>query len=463
MNYPYVIIGAGPTGLGAAWRLKELGEDDFIVIEATDRVGGLATTFADENGFLWDIGGHVQFSHYDYFDVVMEQALGRDGWLQHQRESWVWIRDRFVPYPFQNNVRHLPEDDLWKCLAGVIDIYQTPRPEPTNFHEWIEATFGSGIAEIFMIPYNFKVWAYPPAELSCSWIGDRVSVVDLKRVISNVIFEKDDVSWGPNNHFRFPKKGGTGAIWKNVAAQIGMDKFIMQNGVRAIEGDSKKIVLSDGTEVFYDQLLSTMPLDQLLRAVNELPKNVKHLASELKYSSSNIVGLGLAGKPKQELATKCWMYFPESNCPFYRVTLFSNYSPYNVPDINRHWSLMTETSESPAKPVNQRDIIEETIQGALNADLIKSREEIISTWHYRAEYGYPTPFLERDEILQRIMPFLDNFDIESRGRFGAWKYEISNQDHSMMQGVEWVNKKKLKVPELTFNFPETANANWGKQ
>lgn len=96
-----LILGAGPTGLGAARRLEELGHPDWLLLEGNDKAGGLASSFVDEKGFTWDIGGHVQFSHYAYFDRVMEELLGKDGWLHHERESWVWMRDRFIPYPFQ--------------------------------------------------------------------------------------------------------------------------------------------------------------------------------------------------------------------------------------------------------------------------------------------------------------------------------------------------------------------------
>ena len=100
MNLEYLIIGAGPTGLGAAWQLAALGVDSWGLVEATARPGGLASSFEDDRGFTWDIGGHVQFSHYEYFDAAMDESLGRDGWLHHQRESWVWIGSGLFPIPF---------------------------------------------------------------------------------------------------------------------------------------------------------------------------------------------------------------------------------------------------------------------------------------------------------------------------------------------------------------------------
>ena len=82
-----VIIGAGPTGLGAAWRLNELGHANWLLLEQGTEAGGLSASVVDDKGFTWDLGGHVQFSHYDYFDRLMDDLLGPDGWLSHERES----------------------------------------------------------------------------------------------------------------------------------------------------------------------------------------------------------------------------------------------------------------------------------------------------------------------------------------------------------------------------------------
>jgi len=459
----YLIVGSGPTGLGAAYRLKELGQFDFLVAESSSHVGGLATSFVDEKGFTWDIGGHVQFSHYRYFDEVMRKALGENGWLTHERESWVWILDRFIPYPFQNNIRHLPREEMWKCLDGLVEIYRRPpNRSPINFREWIHATFGDGLAEVFMEPYNFKVWAYPPDEMSYEWIGERVAVTDLSRVLKNVILEKDDLSWGPNNTFQFPRIGGTGAIWSAIADLVGRESIFLGKTLVSISPKGKIARFSDGSEVRYSFLLNTTPLDRFVGAVEGMPDAAKDAATHLKFSSSNIVGIGLRGKKPAELGKKCWMYFPEGDCPFYRVTVFSNYSPNNVPDPKTEWSLMAEVSESSVKPVDAGTLIDDVLDGMRKTQLIDEASEIVSRWAYRAHHGYPTPFLGRNGVLDRIQSELENLGIQSRGRFGGWKYEVSNQDHSMMQGVEWANRVVLNVPETTYFFPATANANWGK-
>jgi hypothetical protein len=148
------------------------------------------------------------------------------------------------------------------------------------------------------------------------------------------------------------------------------------------------------------------------------------------------------------------MYFPEANCPFYRVTYLSNYSPFMTPDKDRYYSLLCETSASPAKPVDASRVVEQTVEGLINAGMI-SREEtrdIVSTWHYYADYSYPTPSVDRDQILSVVIPWLEERGIFSRGRFGMWKYEVSNTDHTLMQGVELVNRIVLGEPETTIGM-----------
>ena len=81
----------------------------------------------------------------------------------------------------------------------------------------------------------------------------------------------------------------------------------------------------------------------------------------------------------------------------------------------------------------------------------------MSRWSTTLIPGYPTPSLERDSILRHVLPSLEAHDIYSRGRFGAWKYEVSNQDHSFMQGVEVVDRIVLERSEPTLHHPDRVN------
>ncbi len=448
-----LILGAGCAGLGAAYRLHELGHTDYLVLEQNGYPGGLATSFVDEKGFTWDVGGHVQFSHYDYFDRLMDKALGA-AWLNHLRQSYIWIRQRFIPYPFQNNIRNLPLEDLAACVLGLIATGQNANARAKNFEEWILHSFGRGIADIFLIPYNTKVWAYPPAQMGYQWIGERVATPPLDRILNNILMQRDDPAWGPNNTFRFPLRGGTGAIWRAVAGLIPAAHFRYHSGAVRIDTNTRTVALASGEEFQYDVLISTIPINLLSALIGNLGLLSK--TSQLRYSGTHVVGIGLHGNAPDHLKGKNWLYFPENDCPFYRVTVFSNYSPHNVPG-NGFWSLMAEVSESSFRPVNHSTIVKEVLHGMTATGLLGG-EKVASTWHYYAPQGYPTPTIDRDGHINAALDYLEGRGILSRGRFGAWKYEVGNQDHAFMQGVEAVDKILFGAPELTCWHPELVNS-----
>jgi hypothetical protein len=107
--------------------------------------------------------------------------------------------------------------------------------------------------------------------------------------------------------------------------------------------------------------------------------------------------------------------------------------------------------------VDGSSVAQDTIRGAVAARLIANASDVIHVWHRRLPYGYPTPTLERDRALAFLLPRLEEREVFSRGRFGAWKYEVSNQDHSLMQGVECVNRLLRGEPEATLPHPELVN------
>ncbi len=443
-----LIIGAGPCGLGAAWRLEQAGHRNWLLLEREAYPGGLASSFVDTAGFTWDVGGHVIFSHYDLFTSVVDDAIaGR--YLEHQRDACVHLLGRYVPYPFQYNIHRLPADVRDECLEGLRRAAETAAgKDPKNFGEWIDLTFGPGIARHFMRPYNAKVWGRPPEELDWRWIGERVAVPDVARITENIRLSRDDVAWGPNNTFRFPLTGGTGAIWRNLAQKLPPDKFRLNAEAVALDLDARTCRTASGELLHYDCLITTMPLTTLALLAGFDPP-------PLEATSAYIFGLGLEGRPPELLRTKCWIYFPAPDCPFYRVTVFSNYSPQNVPHPTRQWALMFEWCV-PGKG-DTAALWERTLASAQQAGLIPDAPKIASQWSKFVPHCYPVPTLGRDAALNNLLPRLEAAGVYSRGRFGAWKYEVGNTDHSFMQGVEAADRILHGREETTLNHPEIVN------
>lgn len=447
------ILGAGPTGLGAAYRLAELGHTDWTILERDDHVGGLSSSVRDEHGFIWDHGGHVMFSHYSYFDDLVEKML-RGDYDQHMREAWVWMFGRYVPYPFQNNIHRLPPEAFLDCILGIIEAQKQDLPK-ANFAEFIAAVFGAGIAQHFMLPYNFKVWAHPLEMMATSWQGDRVPTVDVKRILENLLADRDDVSWGPNNKFKFPLLG-TGMLYDRIAESLPQKVAFHKTAVN-IDVTAKVITFSDGTTEAYDKLVTTMPLTELIKCIPDAPAEVVAALGGLHFTRGMFVGIGVADECP---STKCWMYYPESNAPFYRVTYLSNYSPQMTPGPG-HFSLLAEVSASPYKVEDTSTVVERTIEGMVACQLLtpeQAEHKIVSRQLMTVPYSYPVPTVTRDPALAVVQPWLMAHDIYSRGRFGAWRYEIGNTDHSVMMGVEIADHLVTGKTETTWALPPGAEA-----
>ena len=445
-----VIIGAGPTGLGAAYRLNELGYENWILYEKSDHIGGHATSHVDDKGFVWDEGVHVIFSHYPYFDRMIEEALG-DEVHERVRESWIVTGDNWVPYPYQNNLRYAPKDVQVKCLVGAAKVAAQNNGNAGNFRDWILATFGEGIAEAFMFPYNSKVWTTPLERMSKSWIAERVPVLDFKRLLENVLYERDDVAWGPNSKFKFPLHGGTGQIYKQIARRF-PDRVTPGKQLVEVDPAKRHVSFADGTGDHYDVLISTIPLDLLVQMMRPAQPELTDAAQLLEHNNLLVIGLGLERTIE---TSKSWVYFADTDLPFYRATYFSHYSPFNVPDGDNHRysSMMCEASIRNGQSFDPEHMISQAMIGLVRAGILDKSDDqrLISRYHRYVPYSYPIPTLDRDRALQVIQPALLAQQVYSRGRFGAWRYEIGNMDHSVMMGVEAVNHALTGEKENVFH------------
>ncbi len=440
-----LVLGAGPTGLGAAWRLHAAGEHDWLLVEAATTVGGAAGSVRDDHGFVWDLGGHVIHSHYRLFDDVVRAAVA--DWSAPRRGGWVSFADAagphggWVPTPLQHHLGALAPRVRDAALAELTDPARVRTGGPT-FDDHLVDTFGPALAEAFFRPFNTKMWGVPAHRLAHGWTslrsGSRAANVPAPRTDLSAPLRPDDTE-----PFAVPT-AGSGAIWSGVAAGLPAGRLLL--GVAAVAVDLRRrvVTLSDGRRVGYERLVSTVPLTALAARCTDEPA-LARTASHLQHSSVHVVGLGFDGPPPAALDGVTYVYVPDADVPVHRATVLSAYSPAMAGP--GRWSVLFEAGCSPSLPVSRAQAV------AAAREQVRrwgGRDEPVSTWTTWLRYGYPVPTLDRDDVLARLHARLEPAGVLSRGRFGGWRYESCNQDHAFVQGVEAVDALLSGAPETVY-------------
>lgn len=431
-----VIIGAGPGGLGTGWRLLEQGFSDFVIVEKNPYPGGLSASFQTPAGFIFDLGGHVFFSRDAYFLQVAESLLKPAGEINFRtRQASVYLGHQVIPYPFQDNIPALPPAYQYHIILDLLANMTNKkknRPAPVNFLNWSRQHFGKTLSDIFMVPYNRKVWAWDLKKMGAYWIQDRVSTLQVQDILKRIIFKEQTHDWGPNAQFFYPAYG-CGYLFQRIAERL-KDHILYNNKTISIDTHTQHVKLSPGETMAYSHLVSSMPLTEFFRRIEPLPRvsrfnQAREAARQLRYNSGLIVGFGIDFNIGSD---KHWVYFPDSPYPWFRMTVLSNYSPLVAPPGKS--SLMFDIAYNPYRgtSIQARDIIPllKTISFLPPID----ENHITSVFEKKVAYFYPIPTRERDRHLTLINEFLDSRGIYSIGRFGRWRYEEGNMDHAFLQG-----------------------------
>jgi len=199
--------------------------------------------------------------------------------------------------------------------------------------------------------------------------------------------------------------------------------------VQQIDPVSKTVHFENGKTSQYEHLLTTMPITNLLQCLSVEDEYLKSIdTSEFLYSSAYILGFGIEGPQVEAYKDISWAYFPEKELPFYRVTWLHNYSDKVVPDISKHWSLLIEVNQnSVPKGATDQEILDMNEKAFRETGIIGPDCKIVSYFIRFLKLSYPVPFLKREEIIGKLVPYLeDKYQIYTRGRFGDWIYEFSN-------------------------------------
>ena len=332
------------------------------------------------------MGGHVVSSHYDYFNWMLDTVV--KDWNHRQRAAHAFMKGsdgkrRFIPYPVENNIEVMDKVDQQKSLSGLEEIAKNPvKGRPANFDEWLLRHFGTGLCEVFTRKYYRKVWTVDPTEMNSVWAGKLIAVPEIAKV-KRKIAEYDNgtaakhSAWEPDNGFRFPRYNGTGGIWQAVVDFLPPQWFKFHHKVIGIDIDTKTVIVETDPLLKkrkltfkFDSLISTVPLDIFVNMITSRDvslQKMKELTSQLVYSHTHLIGIGLTGQPPLMLLNKSRLYFPDPDSPFYRITVFSSYSDDHVPEPGRQWSIMCEAAEPRKKSTSEKWSEDHLIDAAIKA------------------------------------------------------------------------------------------------
>ncbi|MBI4161837.1 MAG: FAD-dependent oxidoreductase [Acidobacteria bacterium] len=420
-----LILGGGLAGLSAGRALAGAGRP-YRILEREDRVGGLCRTVR-RDGFAFDLTGHLLHLRTDRCRRILEPAL-RDRFLAVERRSYVYSHGVFTEYPFQANTHGLPPRVIRDCLLGFLAVHgRAPRPdEPLSFRSWILRTFGTGIAEHFMIPFNEKIWCADLDALSAEWVAWSIPQPSLEEVVGGAV-GLTNRRLGYNAEFFYPRAGGIDHL-PNFLAE-GLRGIELGARVESVDLDRRRVRLADGTEREYDTLVSTMPLDRFLRIASGLPGEI--LAVGRRLRSVRVVNLNL-GVERAGIFPGHWIYFPEPEFPFYRVGFPANFTPRAVPPGCA--SMYVEFSLPPGAAYRREDLLESARAGLRRAGILRPDDRIpVVEWaEIDPAYVLHDPF--RREHLPQVVRFLAERDVICAGRFGAWGY--GSMEDAIREGME---------------------------
>jgi UDP-galactopyranose mutase len=490
---PVVVIGAGPTGLSAAYHLGE----DALLLEANDRIGGWCRSLT-QNGFTFDWAGHIMFSNDPYVHEMYRLLLGDNVHWQN-REAWIYSKNVYTRYPFQGSLYGLPPEVIKECIMGAIearfgspksDVHRNgkpacapmagndpkdavsdccadgvaestlPRPslngkhisngkpgEPQNFEEFIYKIWGAGIAKHFAIPYNRKIWAVPLDEMETSWLGGRVPMPDLGEMIEGAL-SPTPKPMGPNARFGYPLRGGFQALMNGFLPFV-RDQLMLNTRVKTVSPSRRLIGLEDGTQLPYEQLISTMPLPALIRAIgDEAPADVRAAARALRYTSVRCVNLGVG---RERLTEKHWIYYPEDTV-FHRIFVQGNASPHCNPPGG--FGLTCEITYGPLKPLpcDGDDLIQRCIDDCIKVGFFREDDAILAANQVDLPHAYVVYDHARLRNVTLIREWLAGHDIHLAGRYSEWEYY--NSDHAFLAGRKAaeaaqsrMNKSRIPIAE----------------
>lgn len=428
------ILGGGLSGLTLA-RLLAGRNEDVTVLEAGERTGGLCQSVR-KDGFTFDTGGsHIIFSRDQDVLSFMKEALGCNR-NECERNTKIYYKGLYVKYPFENGLYALPKEDLFFCInefvKALVAAEKGEFKAPENFRDWIYQTFGKGIAECYMVPYNEKIWNYKTELMSAHWMEGRVPRPPVEDVIRSAIGIETE-GYTHQSVFSYPLDGGIESLIHAIGEPV-KDRVITGFRVTSVIREGGKWVISDGpNKIIADRCISTIPLQYLIPTLRDVPENVRKAVEDLKYNSLASVSIGIKG----DVPAISWMYIPDEKTGLEnRISFPSNFSPGTVPaGCSSILAEITYNEGDPVSEMNDQEIIEHVTSSLAGMGLI-SPGSVVSTGVYRHRFAYVVYDLQYLNNIATIREYFNRIGISLVGRFS--RFEYLNMDGCIRNAMDFV-------------------------
>jgi len=430
------IIGAGPAGLTAAYRLQQMGAQTEV-FEAGPAVGGLARSFE-----LWgcrvDLGPHRYFSRDARVNRLWLEVVGRD-YRMVRRQTRIFYRDRFYDYPLRvgNVLRNLGPVDAARCIASYLREQVAPSGAADgSFEAWVVGRFGRRLYERFFESYTEKLWGIPCRELDADFAAQRIKGFSLGQAVLS------GLGIGGAGHatlvdaFAYPL-AGNGEVYERMARAVaaGGGRVHLSRPVRRIvtgDGAARGLELADGEVLGFDHVVSTMPLTLMVKGLDGLPEEVASAMADLRYRNTVLVYLRVA---RADLFPDQWLYVHSREVRVGRVTNFRNWVPELYGDDGssilalEYWCYDEDDIWGEADSVLIARGEAELRRIGLLGDAAVSAGHVV-----RLPRCYPVYARDYRAKLAPVIGFLNTVrNLWPIGRYGAFKY--NNQDHSILMGL----------------------------
>lgn len=408
-----VILGAGIAGISAAYHLKQKGENS-VIFEKDNDWGGLCGFF-EIDGFRFDRFVHFTFAK----DEKIAELFAKSSPLYaHPPVSYNYWRGCWLKHPAQNNLAPLPIEEKVKIIDSFVNRPRKDVAEISDYAEWLRVQYGDYFAENFPFAYTRKYWGVEAKQLETKWVGNRLHVSPLPEVLRGAFAEQQE-NFYYTKFMNYPKKGGFRSIMNECRKSL--DIRLNKKAVR-IDTAAKQVEFADGTVENYDNLISSLPLPEIIKMISDVPENVQNAAKQLRWTCGYQVSLGFN---RPDVAKYLWFYIYDEDVPPARVYSPNLKSPDNAPEGCS--SLQAEIFfANGAKIADKNEVLQQTVEKLKK--ICGFNEEDIAVKDIRFEpYANIIFTPEIYESRKVVREWLQAQGIKTIGRFGEWDYLWSHQ------------------------------------